>query len=65
MLRPNDHILIGELLCSVVTSEIVWLASPNSRVRLTLEVVGAPQYSNQLILFLPLDLPMWVKEVEE
>lgn len=59
-LSEGDDIKVGGLLCSITKVEDVFHYTPDSRVRLSLEIVGATTKKQKAILLLPSGTPIEV-----
>ncbi len=54
----DDEIQIGDLLCKVTKVEDIFHYAPNTRVRLSLKIIGASTKKSDAVLFLPSGCPI-------
>ena len=58
----GDHIRVGGLMCIIEKVETVFHHTPDSRIRLQMEIVGATPKTGKVLLFLPHAMPITVLE---
>lgn len=57
-LEIGDDLRIGGLICTIEKMETVFHNTPDSRIRLTMTIVGSAPKKAKVILFLPHGIPI-------